>query len=246
MFWEEKKKMLITCSEDKSVKMCQFPVYWPGEMIRDAHKTYGNNNNSQQRNDDMQQQCEYDNHFVFNNNNNDNNVNSSVSHSNVNKKEMYSNEELKTIISRSAKILGINMSEDSAMELAKRSRGTPRIANRLLKRVRDFAEVKGKGNVDIELAKTTLNALEIDDLGLDYTDRKVLTTLIEKFHGGPCGLETLAAATGEDRHTIEDVYEPYLMQIGFLTRTARGRCVTKLAYDHLGIENNTTNQQSMF
>lgn len=148
--------------------------------------------------------------------------------------EMYSNEELKTIISRSAKILGINMTDEAAMELAKRSRGTPRIANRLLKRVRDFAEVKGKGNVDIELAKTTLNALEIDDLGLDYTDRKVLTTLIEKFHGGPCGLETLAAATGEDRHTIEDVYEPYLLQLGFIARSPRGRIALPNAYKHLG------------
>jgi Holliday junction DNA helicase RuvB len=148
--------------------------------------------------------------------------------------EMYSNEELKTIISRSAKILGISMTDEAAMELAKRSRGTPRIANRLLKRVRDFAEVKGKGNVDIELAKTTLNALEIDDLGLDYTDRKVLTTLIEKFHGGPCGLETLAAATGEDRHTIEDVYEPYLLQLGFIARSPRGRIALPNAYKHLG------------
>jgi len=148
--------------------------------------------------------------------------------------EMYSNEELKTIISRSAKILGISMTDEAAMELAKRSRGTPRIANRLLKRVRDFAEVKGKGNVDINLAKTTLDALEIDDLGLDYTDRKVLTTLIEKFHGGPCGLETLAAATGEDRHTIEDVYEPYLLQLGFIARSPRGRVALPNAYKHLG------------
>ena len=148
--------------------------------------------------------------------------------------EMYSNEELKTIIVRSAKILGIQMDDDAAMELAKRSRGTPRIANRLLKRVRDFAEVKGRGHVDIDLAKTTLDALEIDDLGLDYTDRKVLLTLIEKFHGGPCGLETLAAATGEDRNTIEDVYEPYLLQLGFIARSPRGIVALPNAYKHLG------------
>ncbi len=148
--------------------------------------------------------------------------------------EMYSIDELKTIILRSAKILGIGLDDDAAAELAMRSRGTPRIANRLLKRVRDFADVKGSGTITKELANFALNMLEIDELGLDYTDRKVLLTLIDKFHGGPCGLDTLAAATGEESNTIEDVYEPYLLQLGFIARTPRGRVVLPNAYKHLG------------
>lgn len=157
--------------------------------------------------------------------------------------EMYSNEELKTIILRSARILGLRMTEEAGMELAKRSRGTPRIANRLLKRVRDFAEVKGQGDVDVKLAKITLDALEIDELGLDYTDRKVLSALIEKFHGGPCGLETLAASTGEDKSTIEDVYEPYLLQLGFIARSPRGRVALPNAYKHLGKKISTSKME---
>ena len=148
--------------------------------------------------------------------------------------EMYSIDELKTIITRSAKILGIGLDDDAATELAKRSRGTPRIANRLLKRVRDYADVKGNGAITKELADLALKMLEIDELGLDYTDRKVLLTLIDKFHGGPCGLDTLAAATGEESNTIEDVYEPYLLQLGFIARTPRGRVVLPNAYKHLG------------
>lgn len=148
--------------------------------------------------------------------------------------EMYSIDELKTIILRSAKILGIGLDDDAATELAMRSRGTPRIANRLLKRVRDFAEVKGSGVITKEVANFALKMLEIDELGLDYTDRKMLLTLIDKFHGGPCGLDTLAAATGEESNTIEDVYEPYLLQLGFIARTPRGRVVLPNAYKHLG------------
>ncbi|MBP5651452.1 MAG: Holliday junction branch migration DNA helicase RuvB [Clostridia bacterium] len=148
--------------------------------------------------------------------------------------EMYTVQELCTIIKRSAGILNVNIDEEAAMELAKRSRGTPRIANRFLKRLRDFAEVKGSGKIDVELARQALAALEVDDLSLDYTDRKVLETLIDKFHGGPAGLDTLAAATGEDANTIEDVYEPYLIQLGFIARTPRGRVALPNAYKHLG------------
>mgnify|MGYP004507854281 FL=1 len=147
--------------------------------------------------------------------------------------EMYSVEELQKIISRSAKILGIYMDDDASLELAKRSRGTPRIANRFLKRVRDFAEVLGGGKITKDVALRALKALEVDDLGLDYTDRKVLETLIDRFHGGPCGLDTLAAATGEDPNTIEDVYEPYLLQLGFIARSPRGRVALPNAYKHL-------------
>jgi len=149
--------------------------------------------------------------------------------------ELYSPEELATIVKRSAGILDVPISEDGALEIASRSRGTPRIANRLLKRVRDFAQVKGDGKITCEIAQMALDMLEIDELGLDNTDRRMLHTIIDFYDGGPVGLETLAATVGEEAITIEDVYEPYLMQIGFLNRTPRGRCVTRLAYEHLGI-----------
>ena len=149
--------------------------------------------------------------------------------------ELYSPEELATIVKRSAGILDVPISDDGALEIASRSRGTPRIANRLLKRVRDFAQVKGDGQITCEIARMALDILEIDELGLDNTDRRMLHTIIDFYDGGPVGLETLAATVGEEAVTIEDVYEPYLMQIGFLSRTPRGRCVTRLAYEHLGI-----------
>ena len=149
--------------------------------------------------------------------------------------EMYSPEELCTIITRSAGILGISVDTDGAYELAKRSRGTPRIANRLLKRTRDFAQVEGNGTITAKLARFALERLEIDELGLDKIDRLLLGGIIKYYKGGPVGLDTIAAAIGEEAVTIEDVYEPYLMQIGFLQRTPRGRCVTALAYDHLGL-----------
>lgn len=151
------------------------------------------------------------------------------------KLELYTPEELAEIVRRSAGILGVGISDDGAIELAKRSRGTPRVANRLLKRVRDFAQVSGDGTIDSEIANFALNRLEIDALGLDNIDRRMLETIIKFYDGGPVGLETLAATVGEEAITLEDVYEPYLMQIGFLSRTPRGRCVTKLAYEHLGI-----------
>jgi len=149
--------------------------------------------------------------------------------------ELYTPEELATIVKRSASILEIEITDSGALAIASRSRGTPRIANRLLKRVRDFALVKGNGIITPEIADVALNALEIDDLGLDNIDRKMLNAIIKFYSGGPVGLETIAATIGEEAITIEDVYEPYLMQIGFLSRTPRGRCVTHLAYEHLGI-----------
>jgi Holliday junction DNA helicase RuvB len=151
------------------------------------------------------------------------------------KLELYTPEELAQIVTRSAGILGLPISEDGALEIASRSRGTPRIANRFLKRVRDFAQVMGDGRIDCQIADYALRALEVDELGLDAVDRRMLETIIRAFSGGPVGLETLAATVGEEAITIEDVYEPYLMQIGFLNRTPRGRCVTDLAYEHLGI-----------
>ena len=150
--------------------------------------------------------------------------------------EFYSTEELKLIILHSAKILGVLIEPDGAMELARRSRGTPRLANRILKRVRDFAQVKYDGVITKEVANTALDLLEVDKLGLDHIDRNILYTMIEKFKGGPVGLDTLAAAIGEDAGTLEDVYEPYLLKNGFLNRTPRGRMVTDLAYHHLGLE----------
>lgn len=149
--------------------------------------------------------------------------------------ELYTQAELAQIIRRSAGILKISCDDTGAMELAKRSRGTPRIANRLLKRVRDFAQVMGDGVITEALAKEALDRLEIDELGLDAIDRRMLLTVIRNYAGGPVGLETLAAAIGEEAITLEDVYEPYLMQIGFLSRTPRGRCVTPQAYTHLGL-----------
>lgn len=151
------------------------------------------------------------------------------------KLDLYSPEELAEIVRRSAGILGTEISDDGAVELARRSRGTPRIANRLLKRVRDFAQVQGDGTINSDITKFALDRLEIDALGLDNVDRRMLETIIKFYDGGPVGLETLAATVGEEAVTLEDVYEPYLMQIGFLSRTPRGRCVTRLAYEHLGI-----------
>ncbi|MBQ2864625.1 MAG: Holliday junction branch migration DNA helicase RuvB [Clostridia bacterium] len=147
--------------------------------------------------------------------------------------ELYSKEELSSIISRSAKILGIKIDDAACDELALRSRGTPRIANRFLKRVRDYAEIKGTGVITLQLCKDALEMLEVDELGLDYIDRKLLLTIIDKFNGGPVGLDTLSAATGEESNTIEDVYEPYLLQLGFVARTPRGRIALPNAYKHL-------------
>ncbi|MGI5959153.1 MAG: Holliday junction branch migration DNA helicase RuvB [Massiliimalia sp.] len=149
--------------------------------------------------------------------------------------ELYTHEQLAQIIRRSAGILEIPCEPEGALELAKRSRGTPRVANRLLKRVRDFAQVLGDGTITKEIVRTALERLEIDELGLDTNDIRMLTTIIRNYGGGPVGLETLAAALGEEAVTLEDVCEPYLMQLGFLSRTPRGRCVTPLAYKHLGI-----------
>ena len=150
--------------------------------------------------------------------------------------EFYTEEELTTIICNSAKILDVEIDPQGALELAKRSRGTPRLANRLLKRVRDFAQVKYDGRITKETARFALDLLEVDTYGLDVTDRNLLTTMIEKFQGGPVGLDTLAATIGEDSGTIEDVYEPYLLKKGFLIRTPRGRMATEKAYHHLGLQ----------
>jgi len=149
--------------------------------------------------------------------------------------EFYTEEELKIIIIRSAGVLNVKIDEKGASEIAKRSRGTPRLANRLLKRVRDFAQVKYDGNITEEVAKFALDLLEVDKYGLDQTDRNILIIMIEKFSGGPVGLDTLAAAVGEDSGTIEEVYEPYLIKNGFLSRTPRGRIVTDRTYHHLGL-----------
>jgi Holliday junction DNA helicase RuvB len=151
--------------------------------------------------------------------------------------ELYDNRDLFEIVYRSAAILGIEIEKKAAEEIGKRARGTPRIANRLLKRVRDYAQVKGNGKITIDLATKALDMLEVDHLGLDMVDRNILITIIEKFGGGPVGLDTLSASTGEERNTIEDVYEPFLLQLGFLQRTPKGRIVTKLAYEHMGIKN---------
>ena len=150
--------------------------------------------------------------------------------------DLYSPEELSQIITRSAGILGIEIDNDGALEIASRSRGTPRIANRLLKRVRDIAQIEYDGVINEKVAIAALKRFDIDELGLDDFDRRMLKTIIELYDGGPVGLDTLAAAVGEESVTIEDVYEPYLMQIGFLSRTNRGRCVTSAAYKHLNIE----------
>ena len=153
----------------------------------------------------------------------------------VHRLDFYNTEELKTIILRSAQVLGVEIEEQGAYELARRSRGTPRLANRLLRRVRDFAQVKYDGVITEEVANFALDLLEVDKYGLDHIDRNILLTLIEKFHGGPVGLETLAAAIGEDAGTLEDVYEPYLLKNGFLNRTPRGRTAAEKAYLHLGL-----------
>jgi Holliday junction DNA helicase RuvB len=156
--------------------------------------------------------------------------------------ELYTPEELSRIVTRSATILGMKIDPTGAMEIASRSRGTPRIANRFLRRVRDFAQVMGDGTITKEAAQLALARLEVDHLGLDAIDRRMLTAIIQNYGGGPVGLETLAATIGEEAVTLEDVYEPYLMQLGFLTRTPRGRCVTRLAYDHLHIPFNGQTQ----
>ncbi|HUJ13082.1 MAG TPA: Holliday junction branch migration DNA helicase RuvB, partial [Thermoanaerobaculia bacterium] len=154
----------------------------------------------------------------------------------VHRLDFYDVSSLAVIVRRSAEILGIPITTDAADEIARRSRGTPRIANRLLRRVRDFAEVKHEGKIDPSIANDALRMLEVDQYGLDEIDRKLLTTIIERFHGGPAGLNALASSIGEDRGTIEDLYEPYLIQIGFLQRTPRGRIASKAAYDHLGYQ----------
>ena len=147
--------------------------------------------------------------------------------------EMYTPEELRQIVERSAGILGVDADPDGLLEIARRSRGTPRIANRMLKRVRDYAEVKAGGHISLEIAREALALLDVDELGLDKVDRNILTCMMDKFAGGPVGLDTLAATTGEDAVTIEDVYEPYLMQLGFLMRTPRGRVCTPAAWNHM-------------
>lgn len=154
----------------------------------------------------------------------------------IHRLEFYSVEELKVIIQHSAVILGVKIDEEGALELARRSRGTPRLANRILKRVRDFAQVKYDGVITMEVANIALDLMDVDKMGLDHIDRNILCTMIDKFKGGPVGLDTLAAAIGEDAGTIEDVYEPYLIKNGFLNRTPRGRVVTERTYHHLGLE----------
>jgi Holliday junction DNA helicase RuvB len=154
----------------------------------------------------------------------------------VHRLEFYRPEDLKQIVHRSAKILQIEIHESGATEIAKRSRGTPRIANRLLRRVRDYAQVKAQGTITQEVADKALKMLEVDEQGLDHMDRMLLLTIIEKYDGGPVGLETLAAAIGEEKDTLEDVYEPFLIQLGYLERTPRGRKATRLAYEHFGIK----------
>ena len=160
--------------------------------------------------------------------------------------EFYEVKDLKIIVDRSARILGIPIDEDGALEIAKRSRGTPRISNRLLRRVRDYAEVRADGRITREVADHALRMLEVDEKGFDGMDRKILSTIIEKYDGGPVGIETLAAAVSEERDTLEDVYEPYLIQLGFLHKTPRGRLATRLAYEHLGISYHAAVQQLRF
>ena len=152
----------------------------------------------------------------------------------IHRLQMYSPEELSDIVRRSAGILGVIIEPDAALELASRSRGTPRVANRLLKRIRDFAQIKGTGEITLKAARYGLEMLEVDEIGLDGVDKAILETIIMKFSGGPVGLDTLCAATNEERVTIEDVYEPFLIQLGFINKTPRGRVATKLAYAHMG------------
>ncbi|GAB4300031.1 MAG: Holliday junction branch migration DNA helicase RuvB [Desulfuromonadia bacterium] len=160
--------------------------------------------------------------------------------------DFYTDAELATIVRRSARILGVLIEPDAAMELARRSRGTPRITNRLLRRVRDFAEVRGNGEVTIQILRNSLELLEVDPLGLDRIDRTILETIIRKFGGGPVGLDTLAASVCEEADTIEDVIEPFLIQLGFIQRTPRGRVATLAAFEHLGIPPDTPTQRSLF
>src|SRR5205085_3498473 len=150
--------------------------------------------------------------------------------------EFYSSDELRVIVERSADILGVEIDRPGALEIASRSRGTPRIANRLLRRVRDYAQVRGKGTIDLPTAQAALQMLEVDRHGFDEVDRKLLLTIIEKYQGGPVGLNTLAAALAEEADAIEEMYEPFLIQIGFLDRTPRGRVATHLAYEHFGLQ----------
>ena len=154
----------------------------------------------------------------------------------ISKFEIYTVEELKTIIMRSANILGITIDDESLEEMAKRSRGTPRVANRILKRVRDFSQVEGQNNINMSITQKALEALGVDNLGLEFLDREILKTIIQRFKGGPVGIDTIAASIGEERITIEDVYEPYLIQVGLLHRTPKGRAVSEMAYNHLGID----------
>jgi len=154
----------------------------------------------------------------------------------INRLGFYSPEELEKIVHRSSRILKIEIKDDAALEIARRSRGTPRIANRLLRRIRDFAQVRGDGKIDLDIAKTSLHSLEVDERGLDEMDRRLLLTIIEKYNGGPVGIETIAASIREDKETIEDVYEPYLLQEGLIERTSRGRQVTRSAYQHFGMD----------
>ena len=154
----------------------------------------------------------------------------------VDKLEFYTHDDLREIVMRSAEVLGVDIDEEGALEIARRSRGTPRLANRLLKRCRDYAEVCHDGHIDHDVAKTALDKLQVDSMGLDVNDRNILMTMIEKFAGGPVGLDTLAAAVGEDPGTIEDVYEPYFIMNGFINRTPRGRVVTDLCYRHFGLD----------
>lgn len=163
----------------------------------------------------------------------------------MSKFELYTLDELKKIIKRSSEILNIGIDEESMTEMAKRSRGTPRVANRLLKRVRDFSQVMGNGAIDLDITNKTLHSLGIDQEGLEGLDREILKVIIERFHGGPVGIDTIAAAIGEERITIEDVYEPYLIQTGFLHRTQKGRMASELAYKHLGIDNQKDGQLSL-
>jgi len=158
----------------------------------------------------------------------------------INRLEFYTSEQLQLIVTRSAGILGIEIDPSGSEEIARRSRGTPRIANRLLRRIRDFAQVEGRGVIDLPLTKNALQRLEIDAIGLDSSDRRLLLTIAEKFDGGPVGVETLAAAISEETTTIEDVYEPFLLQLGFINRTPRGRVLTAAAYRHLGMQSGQT------
>jgi Holliday junction DNA helicase RuvB len=164
----------------------------------------------------------------------------------VHRLDFYDVDSLNIIVRRSSEILSIPIEKDAALEMARRSRGTPRIANRLLRRVRDFAEVRHEGKIDVAIAREALQMLEVDEYGLDEIDRKLLVTVIERFNGGPVGLNALASSIAEDRGTIEDLYEPYLIQIGFLQRSPRGRIASKLAYEHLGYKLSARHQRDLF